>query len=125
MSEKFSYVCGHMVKPQGSDNVLQCLLSKAGAASSLLNLPNSYVLMWLFLETSVFQNNLFDLLMAGHAIHKWMIWAFYNGELPRASESEIHVEFRLYSTCHVPHEMYYLQFPKPAKFHLAAGSLNL
>lgn len=76
MSEKFSYICGHMGKPQGSDTMSYSAYSlKQGQEvhGLLLNLPNSYVLMLLFLGTSLFQNDLFDLLLAGHAIHLQMI----------------------------------------------------
>lgn len=54
-----------------------------------------------------------------------MIGAFCNGESPRVAESEIPAESVYHSTYHMPHEMHYLQFPEPARFHLAFGSLHL
>lgn len=78
MSEKFSYVCGHTVKQQGSDTMLYSVYSLNQGQQVhglLLNLAHSYVLMLLFLGTSVFQNNFSDLPRAGHAfliyIYEW------------------------------------------------------
>lgn len=90
--------------------------------------------MLLILGTSIFQNNFFELLLAGNAFLSWYIWIHIHiyewfDHLPMVSlrgqpESEIASDSAP-QHMGISHEMLCLQFPETAGFPLASVSLNL